>query len=202
MMSRKGGSREPPASQRETREESSLALAVISPKIRLRIAGLGHHFELDAAPTATLGVLKEEIERKTDLPSPYQRLVAKRKKLDDDTMVLGPTVMDGNTILSMGIGFEDGTKILLLHSPLYEPDREGIEKLTTLLKEIDRIDKARRSRDMDNKLVQELIIQMCCKIDAIETNGSDALRKLRKLTVKRAEDVAQKSEENKRGVDP
>merc|ERR1719253_2407180 len=43
--------------------------------IRLRIAGLGHYFELDAAPTITLGELKEEIERRIDLPAPYQRLV-------------------------------------------------------------------------------------------------------------------------------
>lgn len=173
--------------------------------IRLRIAGLGHSFELDAAPTATLGDLKEEIERKIHLPSPYQRLVAKRKKLDDDTMVLGPTIMDGgNTIISMGIGIEDRTKILLLHSPAYENDREGIDKLTTLMKEIHKIDAKRRTRDMDNKTVQELIIQICCKIDCVETNGSEPLRAFRKSTVRKAEGVAKKSEEDSknRGVDP
>jgi len=158
--------------------------------------------EMDATATATLGDLKEEIERKTGIPSPYQKLVARRKKLDDDTMVLGQTVMDQKTIVSMGIGFEDRTKILLLHSPLYEQDTDGIGKLTTLVKEIDRVDTGRRSRNMDNKIVQELIIQVCCKIDAVETNGSDALRKMRKMTVKKAEDVARESEENKRGVDP
>jgi len=79
---------------------------------------------------------------------------------------------------------------------------DGIGKLTTLVKEIDRVDTGRRSRNMDNKIVQELIIQVCCKIDAVETNGSDALRKMRKMTVKKAEDVARESEENKRGVDP
>eukprot|EP00584_Thalassiosira_punctigera_P015778 CAMPEP_0172555208 /NCGR_PEP_ID=MMETSP1067-20121228/58297_1 /TAXON_ID=265564 ORGANISM="Thalassiosira punctigera, Strain Tpunct2005C2" /NCGR_SAMPLE_ID=MMETSP1067 /ASSEMBLY_ACC=CAM_ASM_000444 /LENGTH=200 /DNA_ID=CAMNT_0013343721 /DNA_START=31 /DNA_END=633 /DNA_ORIENTATION=+ len=190
--------REPLASQ-ESREESPSAAAGA---IRLRIAGLGHHFEIDASPIAMLSDLKDEIQRKTNLPSPYQRLVAKRKKLDDDTMVLGPTVMEGNTILSMGIGFDYGAKILLLHSPLFEQDKEGIEKLTALVNEIERIDQGRRSRDMNNKLVQELIIQVCCKIDAVETNGSEALRKMRKQTIKRAENVAQKSEANKRGVDP
>lgn len=192
--------REPPASEPESRGETSL-LPLEKP-IRLRIAGLGHQFDVDAIPSATLGELKDEIQRKTDLPSPYQRLVAKRKRLDDDTMVLGPTVMDGNTIVSMGIGFEDGTKILLLHSPLFERDKEGIDKLTAFVRDIDRIDIGRRSRNLDNKTVQELIIQVCCKIDAVETNGSEALRKMRKQTIKRAEDVARKSEENKRGVDP
>lgn len=173
--------------------------------IRLRVAGLGHAFELDADPSVTLGQLKEEIEHMIGLPAPYQRLVAKRKKMDDDTMVLGPTIMggeDGNTIISMGIGLEDRTKILLLHSPLYANDKEGIDKLTNLTKEIQKIDAGRRSRDMNNKTVQELIIQICCKIDAVETNGSESLRKFRKLTIKRAEEVARKSEEDIRGVDP
>ena len=170
--------------------------------LRLRVSGLGHHFEIDALPTATLGDLKEEIERTTGIPTPYQRLIAKRKKLDDDAMVLGPTVMSDTTIVSLGIAFESGTKILLLHSAQRERDKEGIEKLLALGKEIDRIDRGRRSRAMDNTLVQELIIQVCCKIDAVETNGSDALRRMRKRTVRKAEDVARESEENVRGVDP
>lgn len=170
--------------------------------IRLRIAGLGHAFELDPSPTTTLLDLKEEIERTIDIPAPYQRLVAKRKKLDDDSMVLGQTIMDGNTIISMGIGLEDRTKILLLHSPLFERDKEGIAILTGIQQEISKIDSARRNRDMNNKTVQELIIQICCKIDCVETNGSEALRKMRKSTVKKAEAVAKKSEEEKRGVDP
>mmetsp|Transcript_21494 Transcript_21494/g.36924 ORF Transcript_21494/g.36924 Transcript_21494/m.36924 type:complete len:200 (-) Transcript_21494:314-913(-) len=199
MMNRRT-SQEPPGSQPESESEGALVLG--SGLIRLRIAGLGHHFEVLIAATATLADLKDEIEQKTDLPSPYQRLVAKRKKLDDDTMVLGPTIMDGNTIVSMGIGFEDDTKILMMHSPLYEQDKEGIEKLTGLMEEIDKVDTGRRNRDMNNTTVQELIIQVCCKIDAVETNGSEALRKMRKQTIKKAENVARMSEENKRGVDP
>lgn len=197
-MSKSPRYQEPPALCQVSQEEPSLALGAI----RLRIGGLGHNFDINAAPTGTLGDLKDEIHQKTDIPSPYQRLVSKRKKLDDDSMVLGPTIMDGNNILSVGIGLEDRTKILLFHSPLYENDKEGIKKLTELIEEIDTIDLSRRSRDMNNKTVQELIIQVCCKIDAVEANGSEALRKMRKQTVKRAEDAARESEENKRGVDP
>jgi hypothetical protein len=48
-----------------------------------------------------------------------------------------------------------------------------------------------------------LIVQICCKIDEVETNGSDALRKMRKQTIQLAESVAQKSAETeKRGIDP
>ncbi|KAL9182769.1 hypothetical protein ACHAXT_004048 [Thalassiosira profunda] len=170
--------------------------------IRLRVAGLGHHFELDADPASTLGDLKEEIAERIDLPAGYQRLVAKRKRLDDDACVLGPTIMDGNSIVSMGIGLEDRTKILLLHTPQYQHDQEGISKLNDLNAEIDKVDRGRRSREMENKLVQELIIQICCKIDGVETHGSEALRKMRKATIKKAEEVARKSEEDKRGMDP
>jgi len=135
-------------------------------------------------------------------------------------MVLGPTLFEGcdagdgknsggggggggsEAILSMGIGLEDGTKIMLLHSPLYEKDRVGVEKLIDLVGEIDRIDAARRARDMDDKTVQELIIQVCCRLDCVETNGSDALRTMRKSTIRRAEGVARRSEAARRGVDP
>lgn len=192
----------PPSSSVLPPRRESAAAEVLRGVIRLRVAGLGHYFELDSAPTVTLGDLKEEIEKKTDLPSPYQRLVAKRKKMDDDTMVLGPTIMDGNTIISMGIGLEDRTKILLLHSSLFAKDEEGIDKLTKLIERIDEIDAGRRSRDIDNKTVQEFIIQVMCKIDCVETNGSEALRKMRKLTIRKAEEVAHKSEADKRGLDP
>ena len=81
---------------------------------------------------------------------------------------------------------------------LYQ-DREGIAKLRELGEEIDRIDRGMRSREMNNAQVQEFIIQVCCKIDAVDTNGSDALRKMRKQTIKRAEDVAHESERRRQG---
>lgn len=109
--------------------------------------------------------------------------------------------MDGNTILSMGIGLEDRTKILMLHSPSYEKDKDGVEKLTGLMKEIEKIDLGGHTREFNNKTVQEFIIQVMCKIDCVETNGSEALRKMRKLTIKQAEDVAHKSEEGQWGVE-
>ena len=171
--------------------------------LRLRVAGLGHYCELDMSPMATLSDLKEQVENKTDIPAPYQRLVAKRKKMDDDGQILGPTIMDSaDNIEKLGIGLEDRTKILLLHSSLYSQDKEGVEKLNAYIKEINRIDEARKNREMENKVVQELIIQICCKIDCVETNGSDALRKMRKMAVRKAEDVASRSENDMRGIDP
>ena len=216
------GSNDPPTTRSPPAPSQSSGVRVVAAPapaatIRLRVSGLGCRHLIDASPSSTLLDLKTEIERRTALPPPYQLFVAKRRRMDDDAMVLGPTLFgcDGDgknsgggggggseAILSMGIGLEDGTKIMLLHSPLYEKDREGIEKLTDLVGEIDRIDAARRSRDMDDKTVQELIIQVCCKLDCVETNGSEALRTMRTSTIRRAEGVARRSEAARRGIDP
>ena len=214
------GSHDPPTTRFPPAPSQSSGVRVdaapAAATIRLRVSGLGGRHLIEASPSSTLLDLKTEIERRTALPPPYQRLVAKRRRMDDDAMVLGPTLFgcDGDgmnsggggggseAILSMGIGLEDGTKVMLLHSPLYEKDRAGIEKLMDLVGEIDRIDAARRSRDMDDKTLQELIIQVCCKLDCVETNGSEALRTMRKSTIRRAEGVARRSEAARRGVDP
>jgi hypothetical protein len=217
--------RSPPAALSQSRSSGVRVDAAPPPPpaatiLRLRVSGLGRRHLVEVSPSSTLLDLKTEIERLTALPPPYQRLVAKRRRMDDDAMVLGPTLFEGcdagdgknsggggggggsEAILSMGIGLEDGTKIMLLHSPLYEKDRVGVEKLIDLVGEIDRIDAARRARDMDDKTVQELIIQVCCRLDCVETNGSDALRTMRKSTLRRAEGVARRSEAARRGVDP
>ncbi|KAL3823790.1 hypothetical protein ACHAXA_011577 [Cyclostephanos tholiformis] len=200
--------------------------------IRLRVSHLGGYppyHEIEMSPLSTLLDLKLEIEKRTLLPPAYQRLIAKRKRMDDDGMILGPTVfgdgggdgVDGSggggasrSVLGMGIALVDGEKVLLMHSPLYERDRGGIEKLNEHIGEIDRIKAARVSGNMNDKTVQELIIQVCCKLDCVETSGSEALRMMRKATIKRAEGVARMSEkadkraleciskEAKRGMDP
>lgn len=191
-------------------EDSSSSMAPITVLdgggILLRVSGLGQQFDFDVSPSnTTLGQLKREIEKRTSIPAPYQRLVAKRKIMDDDSMILGSpitstAVLDGsgNTITptapTKGFGLENRTKILLFHSPLYEQDREGIDKLITLSKEIDRIETDRQNHVIDNKTVQELIIQVCCKLDCVETHGSEALRKVRKSTIVKAEAVAHASE--------
>ena len=171
----------------------------------LRIAGLGHNIELEISPSATLADLKNEIEEQTGILAPYQRLVAKHLKMENDSLLLGASIFtdSNNNEEKAGIGLETRTKILLLHSPRYAQDKCGIDILTNLKKDIDKIEEGRLRRDMEDKLVQELIVQICCKIDGVETNGSDALRKMRKQTIQLAESVAQKSAETeKRGIDP
>ena len=139
--------------------------------IRLRVAGLGHYCEIDISPTATIAQLKSKIEEQTDLPTPYQRLIAKRKKMDDDSMILGEskTVTTTSTTNSnsdrnnnqvvekRGIGLTDQTKILLLHSSLYQHDKDGLAQLTKHLSTMNKIDEDRKCNKIDNKTTQELI---------------------------------------------
>ncbi|KAL7510476.1 hypothetical protein ACHAXN_007762 [Cyclotella atomus] len=174
-----------------------------APIITLRIAGLGHHFELPIESTSTLLELKQTIEKRIDLAPEYQRLVAKHKSMDDDSMVLGGTIYNVDSgVQSIGIGLVDKTKILLLHSAQYTQDKDGVDTLNELNKQIDEIDAKRISRELDNVAVHEFITQLCCKIDGVETNGSEALRRMRKGAIRKAEGVARKSDESKRGIDP
>ena len=152
-----------------------------SSTIRLRVAGLGHYCEIDISPTATLSQLKSAIEEQTDLPTPYQRLIAKRKKMDDDSLILGESTTvasssnsnsnssssnnNNQVVEKIGIGLTDQTKILLLHSSLYQRDKDGLAQLTTHLQTINKIDDDRKCNKIDNKTTQELIsklfIDMC-----------------------------------------
>ncbi|KAL3801112.1 hypothetical protein HJC23_002405 [Cyclotella cryptica] len=186
--------------------ESSLVInSHPAPLLTLRIAGLGHHFELTLESTCTLLDLKKEIEKKIDLAPEYQRLVAKHKTMDDDSMVLGGTIYNvdqSHAVQSIGIGLQNRAKILLLHSSQYTVDKAGVDALTALSKEIAEVDARRVARDIGNEEVHELITQLCCKIDGVETNGSEALRRMRKSTIRKAEGVAKKSDESRRGIDP
>jgi hypothetical protein len=187
-----------PKTKSPTRSSNTQA----APIITLRIAGLGHHFELSIESTATLLQLKQAIEKKIELAPEYQRLVAKHKSMDDDAMVLGGTIYTESGVQSIGLGLVDKTKILLLHSAQYTQDKAGVDTLNDLNKQIDEIDAQRISREFDSVTVHELITQLCCKVDGVETNGSEALRRMRKGTIRKAEGVAKKSDEIKRGIDP
>jgi len=152
--------------------------------------------------TATLLQLKQQIETKIELPPEYQRLVAKQKSMNDDSMVLGATIYDDSGEQFVGIGLSDRTKILIMHSAQYRADKEGVDQLNDLMTQIDEVNAKRITREFDTVAVHEFITQLCCKIDGVETNGSDALRRLRKAAIRKAEEVAKKSDESKRGIDP
>ena len=135
--------------------------------ITLRVAGLGHKLTLTLAPDETILSLKNKIETQTTLPAEYQRLICHGKNLNDDSV----TVHD-----------LDRTKILLVHSALYNQDKDSFEALQKLNAEI------KRSAALeDADLKSELATQICCKLDAIDIHDSPTLRRLRKAALQAAE---------------
>jgi hypothetical protein len=145
--------------------------------LTLRVAGLGHILTLDMEKSSTVGALKEQVERETDLPAGYQRLVASGKKLEDDSVTLA------------SLGIEHRTKLMLLHNKLYAADAAGVTAINALNKEMNELVLAKEA-DSDSTspaLVHELATRIICKLDAIDTNGSDKLRTMRKKAIAKAE---------------
>jgi hypothetical protein len=142
--------------------------------LTLRVAGLGHSLTLDLDKYSTVGALKEQVERETHLPAGYQRLVARGKKLDDDSVTFE------------SIGIEHRTRLMLLHNEFYAADQAGVTAINALTKEIDEL-VAKADDSTSPAVIHELVTQICCKLDAIDTNGSDILRTMRKQAIAKAE---------------
>lgn len=141
--------------------------------LTLRVTGLGHSMTLNMKKTGTVGALKEQVERETELPAGYQRLVARGKKLDDDSVTLE------------SLGIEDRTRLMLLHNQFYAADQAGVTAINALTKEIDEL--AAKANSTSPAVTHELVTQIFCKLDAIDTNGSDKLRTMRKQAIAKAE---------------
>eukprot|EP00545_Synedropsis_sp_CCMP1620_P012956 CAMPEP_0119005922 /NCGR_PEP_ID=MMETSP1176-20130426/2009_1 /TAXON_ID=265551 /ORGANISM="Synedropsis recta cf, Strain CCMP1620" /LENGTH=153 /DNA_ID=CAMNT_0006957781 /DNA_START=21 /DNA_END=482 /DNA_ORIENTATION=+ len=142
----------------------------------LRVVGLGHTLTLELDATDTIGSLKERIEKETMLPAIYQRLLTRGKKLDNN---------DASTLSDLGI--EHRTKLMLLHNEYYAQDKEGIDALSPLIKDIAELEKA--GDDKPSNEIHELVTQICCKLDGVEANGSERIRALRKQALMRAQAI-------------
>ena len=152
---------------------------------RLRIAGLGHSLPLEVdADTTTVRDLKAMIENQTGLPPPYQRLLARGTQLDNS---------ESEELSLKEAGVKDRTKIMLLHSALYAQEKEGFEALTGLAHEIN--DLEAKAPTLDPKHVAELVTQLCCRLDEVDTGGSTNLRTKRKALLHQAEQIEQKQQQ-------
>ena len=153
----------------------------------LRITGLGHSVTLDnITSTMSIGGLKQLIEQETGIPSVYMRLLARGKKLDLDEQSLEEA------------GLENRTKIMLLRNALYTQEKESVDSLALLRKEIEELEAKKDTTP--NNVITELVTRLCCKLDSVDTKGSDSLRALRKSLIGRVESIdsskSQKDEES------
>ena len=152
------------------------------PTITLRITGLGHTLTLEHISThTTIGQLKQQIENETNVPIPYQRLLARGHKFDDDSN-------DNLTTLD-DINMKDRTKIILLHNHVYALEKDGYTKLMMLEKEINNLIDKHNTESLSKIVLEELVTRICCKLDMVEINGSEHLRSIRKRLLNNVNDI-------------
>jgi len=143
--------------------------------LTLKVTGLGHKLTLNVTETATIGDLKREIETRTSLPANYQRLISRGKKLDTDDATLA------------SLDIKNRTSIMLLHNESYAADKQAIDEIMALSKEID--DLAANKDSLSREVLHERVTAICCKVDEVDTHGSESLRAMRKAALKKAEAV-------------
>jgi hypothetical protein len=147
--------------------------------LTLRISGLGHTLTFDVPASASVGDVKAHIEALTSLPCPYQRLLSRGKKIDQDSATLS------------SFGILDRTKLMLLHNELYINDKEGVAALLAIEREVTELAKAQLHGDSTDKddgiTLHEAVTRICCKLDAVEIHGSEHLRSMRKKILVQAE---------------
>lgn len=144
--------------------------------LTLRVTGLGHTLTLEHPSTSSIESLQQEIERQTQIPVVYQRLLARGHKLD-----ASPQTRSLNDA-----GIQDRTKIMLLHNALYAQEKQGFEALEALAKEIGDLED-KKKQEISMAEISEFATRICCKLDLVDTQGSDNLRARRKELIRRAE---------------
>lgn len=150
-----------------------MANDIPSENLTLRVAGLGHSITIEVPGDSSVGTLKSLIEEKTNLPSEYQKLLARGSKLEDDALSLSEA------------GIKDRTKIMLMHSAVYASEKDGFEQLSKVEVEITEL--AAKKDSLASVAFSELVTRICCKLDEIPTNGSANLRSRRKALLQRAQ---------------
>lgn len=144
--------------------------------VTLRSAGLGHTHTLEIQSTLTIAGLKEEIEVLTGIPTAYQRLLARGSNLKEDNATLSD------------VGLKDRTKVMLMHNQLYAQEKDGYEALTVLEQKLKELEEE-ETQDSPAAARAERVTNLCCKLDAVDTQGSENLRSLRKKLLQRAEQI-------------
>lgn len=158
----------PQRSECDTMEEEQTTIA-------LRITGpAGHKMTKDVlTQSTTIGDLKHLVENETGQPAAYFRLISRSKKLDDDSATLA------------SLGIEHRTNLMCMHNERHAQDREGIQAIGTLMDEIQHLEA--KAIETPNHVLHELVTQICCKLDEVETHGSTALKQMRKQALARAQ---------------
>mgnify|MGYP002633193548 CR=1 FL=1 len=139
--------------------------------LRIRVSGLGQNIDLSLLDTATVGDLKAKIQVATGLPPPHQKLLFRGRAFLEDGQ------------LATSAGIIDRTKLMLMRSEEGVRDASAAEAILALARDID----ALSARELSSRALEELVTQLCCKLDAIEIGDSATLREMRRAQIRRAE---------------
>lgn len=147
--------------------------------ITLRINGPNRcKITTEVDPTSTtIGDLKQQVSREVALPSHYLKMIARGMKFDDDTA----------TLKDVGL-YQNRSSVMCMHNELFANDQKGIAQIQAMISEIENLEgQIRDDSPPKADVVHEVVTQLCCRLDGIETNGSDTLRRFRKQALARAE---------------
>lgn len=151
--------------------------------LTVRIRGLGHQLSLTGIPAdETVSNLRSRVEELTALPCCYQRLIIKGITIDSSTP-------NNKTLRQIGLQPSSTIKGILMHSPIYEMDKNIFDEITSLNNELDVLDLRRKNGDINGNLsvCQHMITDICCKLDMVDVSGSTTLREMRRKVLNRAE---------------
>ena len=178
--------------------------------VSIQVRGLGHKISITLPPSDTLSSLQNRIEDETGLPPGYQRLIIRGKTLTGDGYL---------TLQQLGLLPGSKSKAILMHSPTFGVDKGSMEQLTKLNLELDMLELKKKGEDISSGSVsgsvssntlslsscrkqiskaeaQNLITNICCKLDEIDLHNSNTLREIRRKIFKRAENLDQLWEDN------
>lgn len=162
----------------ENRQESGEGQDVISLKISCP-GGLKVTLENVQPSATTVGDLKKLVEEDGGPPAEYLRLLSRGKKLDDD-----------DTSLS-NLGILHRTALMGMHNENYAHDQTRISAIEKILGQAESL----KDPSVASNVVHERVTQLCCQLDAIDTNGSVSLRRFRKNALARLQAVEEGHQE-------
>ena len=144
--------------------------------VRLKLVGCGEKLDLECESSTTVAALMDK--------ALFQFSIGGLSRHHIKLLYRGKQLGEGNDQASLeSAGIRDRTKLILMHTKAYHEEKAGIAKLSALEAEIDALDPAKKGYD-------EFLTQMLCKLDGVDTAGSDFLRAKRKAAVVRIEKLS------------
>ena len=162
-------------------------------KVTIRVSGLGHKLTLKDLPASstTVADLRTKVSEATGLPPRFQKFIGPQKlniTFHNENDDMHDSSLETMSLSDLGI--KDRTKLMLLHSPVYQTEKESYEKLKKVEADIVGLESSIRdstSEAQKEGFVAEMVTRICCRLDAIDVAGSKELRAQRKELIQRAE---------------